>query len=105
MIDDAAAPLGQRQHRAHALDIGGEPAIERLRRLADQLAGLLDRLGEIDLLAGDLRARRRQLAFEPCDRFAAAVLQYLEALIGALDDEIVRKRPAKRIGHVLENCR
>ena len=54
MIDDAAALLGERHHRAHALDIGGKPAIERLRRLADQLAGLLDRLGEIDLLAGDL---------------------------------------------------
>ena len=54
VIDDAAAALGERHHRAHALDIGGKPAIERQLRLADQLGRLLDRLGEIDILAGDL---------------------------------------------------
>ena len=28
VIDDAARALGERHHRAHALDIGGKPAIE-----------------------------------------------------------------------------
>ena len=59
VIDDAARALGERHHRAHALDVGGKPAIERKLGLADQLGRFLDGLGEVDVLAADLRARRR----------------------------------------------
>ena len=54
VIDDAARALGERDHRAHALDIGGKPAIERKLRLAEQLSCLLDGLAKGDILAADL---------------------------------------------------
>ena len=59
VIDDAARALGERHHRAHAFDIGGEPAEQGQLGLANELGGFLDGLGEIDVLAADLRAGRR----------------------------------------------
>ena len=102
MIDDAARALGKRHHRAHALDVGGKPAIKGELGLADQLGRFLDGLGEIDILAFDLGARRRELALEAGDRLAIAILQNLQPLVGALDGEVVAQHPAKRAGDVLE---
>ncbi len=72
VIDDAARAFGERHHRAHAFDVGGKPAIHRQLRLADQLGSRVDRLGEIDILAFDLRARRREFALEAGDRLAVS---------------------------------
>ena len=72
VIDNAARAFGERHHRTHAFDVGGKPAIHRQLCLADQLGGRVDRLGEIDILAFDLGARRREFPLEAGDRLAVS---------------------------------
>ena len=81
MIDHAAGTLGERKRRAHALNVGGKPAKQGTVGLADERRGFLDRFGEGDVLASDLRAARRQLAFEAADRPPAAVLEDLQRAV------------------------
>ena len=103
VIDDAACALGKRHHRAHAFDIGGKAAKEGKLGFADQPRRFLDRLGERDILAVYGRVGRRQFPFEPRDRLATAVLDDLEARFAPFDDEVVAKRAAERVDHVLEH--
>ena len=102
VIDDAAGAIGERQRRAHALDVGAEPAIERQLRLADQGRGRFDGVGERRILAPHLGTCRRKLALEAGGRPGAAILQHLQPVAVTLDLEIVAEHPAKRAGHVLE---
>ena len=102
VIDDAARAFGERHHGTHAFDVGGKTAIHRQLCLADQLGSRVDRLGEIDILAFDLGARRREFPLEAGDRLAVAIIENLEPFVGALDRQVVGQRPAKRVGDVLE---
>src|SRR6476659_4679128 len=103
MIDHAAGTLGEGKRRAHALNAGGKPAKQGIVGLADERRCFLDRFGEGDVLASDLRAARRQLAFEAADRPPASVLEDLQRAVVILDFEIVAQHAAKRTSYVFEH--
>ena len=102
MVDDAAAPLGKRHRRAHAVDVGGEPAKERQLGTLDQRRGGLDGLIERHLLAGDHGRRLRQRPLKSGDRFAATIVADLELAAFARDIDVVAQHAAKRACHILE---
>jgi hypothetical protein len=103
MVDHAAGALGKRECRAHSLNAGREPAEQRTIGLGDERCGFLDSFGERDVLAFDLRAAWRQLAFKAADGPPTTILEDLQRAVVVLDLEIVAQHAAKRTGDVLEH--
>jgi hypothetical protein len=103
MVDDTARALGKRQHRTHAANVGGKSAKQGKLGLADQLCCFRNRRRKIGIFAIHARVGPRQFTFETGDRFAGAVLDHLEAGFAPLNHEIVGKRAAERVDHVLEH--
>ena len=99
VVHDTARAVGEREHRAHPINVGPETGEERLRRVAQQSGCPCVGILPGRRFSRDTRFHPERGSLEPRDRPGAAVLYDAQTPAGrALQDEVIAKHAAEGTG-------